>query len=266
MKLMVCGKGGCGKSTVASLLAKQYAHTGKRVVVVDAEVSTVLGPHHLLGTGIPSDLIGYFNGEDMVRKRMKSLRQVNSQPQSPLFGTWTYESIPPDFCREKEGIKLVTIGKIRDTSVACKSPWMALAREFILGLSLAENDRAVIDAEAGVEHFGRGIDAACDAVLLVIDPSHESVCLAERVSGMAEAVNVPLYFVLNKTNANTSQFLRKVIPAKNRILGEFPLDPDLLRAGAEGRALPGGYPAAAQVLESLAELQGACGPIGVKNR
>jgi CO dehydrogenase maturation factor len=257
MKLMVCGKGGCGKSTVAALLAKQYAYTGKRVVVVDAEVSTVLGPHRLLGTGVPPDLIGYFNGEQSVRAKMKSLRQTDEPPDTPLLGTWTYESIPQDFCSEKDGIKLVTIGKIRDTSVACKSPWMALARQFILGLSLAKNDRAIVDAEAGIEHFGRGIDAACDVILMVVDPSHESVRLAERVSGMADSVNVPLYYVLNKTHTNTSLFLRKVIPAKNRILGEFPHDPEILRAGTEGRALPGGYPAAAAVLDNLASLQGS---------
>ena len=256
MKLMICGKGGSGKSTVAALLAKQYVHVGKRVVVVDAEVSTVLGPHRLLGTGVPQDLIEYFNGEKSVREKMKALRQVEVPPDDPQFGTWTYDTIPQGFSSENGGVKLVTIGKIRDVTVACKSPWMALARQFILGLDLAENDRVIVDAEAGIEHFGRGIDAACDAVLMVIDPSHESVRLAERASDMANSVNVPLYFVLNKTDANTSSFLRKVIPARNRIIGEFPYDPEILRAGIEGRALPGGYPAAAAVLEDLAILQG----------
>jgi len=73
---------------------------------------------------------------------------------------------------------------------------------------------------------------------------------------MADSVNVPLYFVLNKTDANTSLFLRKAIPAGNPIIGEFLHDPELLRAGIEGRALPGGYPAAAAVLDNLAVLQG----------
>jgi CO dehydrogenase maturation factor len=257
MKLMVCGKGGSGKSTVAAFLARQYAAEGKRVIVVDAEVSTVLGPHRLLGTGVPPDLIGYFNGEKSVREKMKSLRQAAVLPDMPLLGAWTYDSIPKEFCAEKDRVKLVTVGKIRDTTVACKSPWMALARQFILGLDLDPNDRVIVDAEAGIEHFGRGIDAACDVVLMVVDPSHESILLAQRASGMAEAVNVPLYFVLNKTNANTSLFLRRIIPAGNRIVGEFPHDLEILRAGFEGRALPGGNPAAAAILETLAVMQGS---------
>lgn len=33
MKITVCGKGGCGKSTVTALLAKEYARIGKKVLV-----------------------------------------------------------------------------------------------------------------------------------------------------------------------------------------------------------------------------------------
>ena len=33
MKIAVCGKGGCGKSTVTSLLAKALARRGKEILV-----------------------------------------------------------------------------------------------------------------------------------------------------------------------------------------------------------------------------------------
>ena len=35
MKIMVCGKGGSGKSTVTALMAKEYEKQGKRVLVID---------------------------------------------------------------------------------------------------------------------------------------------------------------------------------------------------------------------------------------
>lgn len=255
MKLMICGKGGAGKSTIAALLAKQYVHDGKRVVVVDTDVSSVLGPHRLLGTDAPPDLIGYFNGAKAVKETIKTREKDEPSPATPVLGTWTFDTLPEKYCSIQNGMQLVTIGKIRDTTTGCKSPWTGLARQFILGLTPGENDRVIVDAEAGIEHFGRGIDAACDAVLVVVDPSHESIRLAERASGMADVVNVPLYFVLNKTNANTSLFLRKIIPDKNRIIGEFFQDPELLRAGLEGRALPDNYPAASAVLETIESYQ-----------
>ena len=40
MKITVCGKGGCGKSTVTTLLAKELARMGKKVLVVDSDVSS----------------------------------------------------------------------------------------------------------------------------------------------------------------------------------------------------------------------------------
>lgn len=39
MKVLVCGKGGSGKSTVAALLAKSMARRGYGVLVVDSDES-----------------------------------------------------------------------------------------------------------------------------------------------------------------------------------------------------------------------------------
>ena len=39
MKVLICGKGGSGKSTIASLLAKDLKTKGYRVLVVNADES-----------------------------------------------------------------------------------------------------------------------------------------------------------------------------------------------------------------------------------
>ena len=39
MKITVYGKGGCGKSTVTSLLAKALARRGKEILVIDSDES-----------------------------------------------------------------------------------------------------------------------------------------------------------------------------------------------------------------------------------
>ena len=252
MKLMISGKGGSGKSTVAAILAKQYARMGKRVVVLDADVSTVLGPHRLLGIGFPKDLIGHFDGPKAVKEKLKQLRQTAESPDTPPLGAWTYETIPEQYRSLKSNITFVAVGKFRDATVSCKSPWMSLVRQFILGMTLAENDQLIIDAGAGIDHFGKGIDSACDANLMVVDPSHESIRLAERAMEMADSLQVPLYFLLNKTSPHISQLLWKVLGDKDRIIGEFPLGPELLRAGLEGKELPDDYPAAVKVLDNLA--------------
>jgi len=55
MKLIVCGKGGSGKSVISALLAKDLAKRGYKVLVIDNDESN-FGLHHLLGMEIPEDL------------------------------------------------------------------------------------------------------------------------------------------------------------------------------------------------------------------
>ena len=63
MKIAVCGKGGCGKSTVTTLLAKCLAARGKEVLVIDSDESNY-GLHRQLGMEVPGDFTGYFGGNE----------------------------------------------------------------------------------------------------------------------------------------------------------------------------------------------------------
>ena len=250
MKFVICGKGGCGKSTVTTLLARQYASSGKRVIVVDTDVSNV-GIHRILGTEAPPDLSEYFGGRKPMMESVRAARENDIPQGEPLLGTWTYYTIPKEYSSIKDDVQLITIGKLRDTSEGCTCSISTLARQFILGLDLEEDDRVLIDTEAGIEHFGRGIDKLCEAILMVVDPSYESLCLVKKISEMADSVEVPLFFILNKTDESTSQILRETIPDQDHILGEFEMDTDILEAGLDGRVLPLGYPPAAKVLDNL---------------
>jgi CO dehydrogenase maturation factor len=199
----------------------------------------------------PPDLIGFFGGKEKMGEFLRASRRNEAQPDAPALGTWTYDTIPQEYRSEKDSVQLVSVGKINEATEGCKCSMSALARQFILGLTPAENDRILIDTEAGIEHFGRGFDTLCNAILMVVDPSYESQCLVEKISGMADSIGVPLYFILNKTDEITSAALQDGIPDKSRILGIFSLDPALIEAGLMGQEMPGGYPAAAAVLERL---------------
>jgi CO dehydrogenase maturation factor len=56
MKILICGKGGSGKSTIASLLAKDQQKKGCRIIVVDADESNY-GLSAQLGLNAPQKLI-----------------------------------------------------------------------------------------------------------------------------------------------------------------------------------------------------------------
>ncbi|MGB9826195.1 MAG: hypothetical protein ACPLRU_05945 [Desulfofundulus sp.] len=112
----------------------------------------------------------------------------------------------------------------------------------------------LVDTEAGVEHFGRGVVEGVDLVVMVVDPSHEAVLLAERARALATGVGKEFVAVLNKVDAETESFLRRELSAKGiPVRGAFGFSPEIMEANLTGNPLPAGN-CQEQVDELLASL------------
>ncbi len=182
MKLLVCGKGGSGKSTITALIAKSLAKKGYKVTVIDGDESN-LSLHRLLGVERPKELKELFGSRKEVFEGVKNLkfRRVEDIPEEFVSG---------------DGIRFLCVGKIHEFGEGCACPMGALLREFLKRLELGKDEFVVVDAEAGIEHFGRGVEEGCDAIVFVLDPTYESKVMMERVKSMN--VGKRIYFVLNK--------------------------------------------------------------------
>jgi len=62
MKILICGKGGSGKSTITAVLSKNLIDSGYRVLVVDADESN-FGLSALLGLADPKELMEQIGGK-----------------------------------------------------------------------------------------------------------------------------------------------------------------------------------------------------------
>jgi CO dehydrogenase maturation factor len=69
MKILICGKGGCGKSSVTALLAIELEKRGYKVIVVDNDESN-FGLHIQLGMVLPKDFALHFGGKRMVAEKL----------------------------------------------------------------------------------------------------------------------------------------------------------------------------------------------------
>jgi CO dehydrogenase maturation factor len=233
MKIVLSGKGGSGKSTITALLAEQYAKLGKRVLVVDTDESNI-GLHRLLGMEAPLDLMEYLGGKKKVTKKiMDSLQE--SSPVRFFQSIFTTQDLPEGYVEEHEGIRLIAIGKIHSFGEGCACPMGVLAKQLLSGLHLQGDEIVLTDTEAGIEHFGRGIEEGADLVLMVLDPSYESVLLTNAISKMSELRS--LYYILNKTSPEISARLREGLTYPERIIGEIPLVSSILSAGLDGRPM-----------------------------
>jgi len=246
MKISVCGKGGSGKSSIATLLANLARDRGYPVLVVDSDESNS-GLYRMLGFDSPPiPLMDLLGGKKNVLRQMKSApsRSESAQPLNVLARhEISIGDIPYPHILRRDGISLVCIGKILQSLEGCACPMGVLSREFLKKLRLKDSEMTIVDMEAGVEHFGRGVDTSIDEVLTVVEPSLESITLAERVNGLAAGSGVGnSWAVLNKVTSHEMESKLKEELDKRGIavIGAIPYDPELFEACFEGRPPAGG--------------------------
>ena len=218
MKITVCGKGGCGKSTVTTLLAKELARMEKRVLVVDSDESN-FGLHRQLGVELPRDFTEYFGGKDKAFKTMMTSGILDAMKLSAFAKKFfsedfTMADIPEEYYSEKDGVKLMSSGKIHKANEGCACTMNSI-----------------------LEQFGRGTDNSVDGILMIVDPSFESLRLSAKIADLSTSIGKPIWFCLNKLTEETAPMMEEEVGKHGAIIGRMPLDHDLGLAGLTGTEL-----------------------------
>jgi CO dehydrogenase maturation factor len=234
MKVLICGKGGSGKSTITALLAKAMARKGYNVLVVDSDESN-FGLHRQLGVEMPDDFMNYLGGKKAMGEKMRQAFQ-KGEITSLFEEKWGISEIPEAYMVKNGNIKMMAVGKIHDFGEGCACPMGALAKHLLKNIETTSEDLVLVDTEAGIEHFGRGIEEGCDLVLMVVDPSYESIRLSEKIRQLAEKAGKPLYFILNRTDKIGTHFMLETVD-KTHVLASVPSDTEVFRAGFAGEEL-----------------------------
>jgi len=235
-KISVCGKGGSGKSTVVALLAHGVRDRGYRVLVVDSDESNP-GLYRTLGFDKrPKPLLELVGGKKKVFPTFSE--KAESRENLLTREEFRIADIPGDYVVERDGVGLVCIGKILQSLEGCACPMGVLSREFLKRLSLQKNEVAVVDMEAGIEHFGRGVETSIDSVLIVTEPSFDSLELAEKINTLAAEVGVKrVWTILNKIRSREIALrLREELEERGiSVIGSIGYDPEIFQSGLEGR-------------------------------
>jgi len=232
VKIAICGKGGCGKSTTTALLAKALARAGKRVLVVDSDESNY-GLHRQLGMELPKDFTAFFGGKENVLKDM----MLSNFAHKFFDGPWSLSDIPEGYCGEKDGVMLMASGKIHQANEGCACAMNDVMKQFIANLQLTSDEFALMDMEAGIEHFGRGVDNGVDMLLMIVEPSFESLRLSKKIQELGASIGKPVRFVLNKVTDDTRQTMVEAIADSEKIAAVLPADAQIAAAGLAGEEL-----------------------------
>ncbi len=240
-KVMICGRGGSGKSTLVALLAKELGEKEK-VLVMDADESN-LGLGIMLGLEPPAKtLLDYLGGKPAIREKLMAMLKSEGSEQVSLFTEkLAVDNLPPECVHSGGAVAWLRVGKIEHCMEGCACSMGAVARAFLKELAIAEHQWVLIDTEAGVEHFGRGVLEGVDTVLMVVDPSFEAVLLAEKAKKMAREARKLFLVVLNKVDEKTEPVLREHLMARGiEVAGVLPYSPAITQANLVGNPLEAG--------------------------
>ena len=241
MKILICGKGGCGKSTIVALLAKEIAARKNTVLVIDSDESNI-GLHSRLGMQKPNDFMNNFGGKKLLFEKIKEIKDRRR-----------LEDLPTDYLIKKGNIRLLSMGKIYQFGEGCACPINVLSSKFLEILDLKEGEFLITDTDAGIEHFGRGVEKGVDILLIIIDPSQESILLAKKISELGKQVDKPVYYILNRvTDQETRDFLLNSID-REKVIAIIPENKEIFMSGLAGNEFNlyvGGIKEIADMLES----------------
>ena len=243
-KIAVCGKGGSGKSVLVRLLAAGMRARGQRVLVVDSDESNT-GLYRMLGfPDPPAPLTELMGGKKKVEEEIEAKIRAGVPEMAVQLMTdeISVADIPPGHIVEKDGTRLVSIGKILLALEGCACPMGIVSRSFLKKLRLEPDEIAIVDMEAGVEHFGRGVETSIDCILVVVEPSLDSLELAWRISELSHQLKIgDVWAVVNKvTSEELAARLRDELDNRGvTVIGSVRYDPEIFESCLEGRPLSG---------------------------
>jgi len=226
MKIAFTGKGGVGKTTLASLFIQALSKAEKEVLAVDCDPDSNLA--RTLGFKDADKITPIANMEDMINERMgvekgnKSFFKLNPK----------IDDIPEKFSKNKGNIKLIVMGAVEKGGEGCMCPENAFVKNLLNHLILKKNEHLIMDMEAGVEHFGRGTASSCDFVLVVVEPSVNSIETAKKISSFAKDIGIKkIYAIGNKVRSEEdTEFIKKELKSI-RLIETIEFDKNFLAWG-----------------------------------
>jgi CO dehydrogenase maturation factor len=226
--IAVSGKGGVGKTAVATLIILYLAKKdGVSILGIDADPDTNL-----------PEAIG-----QEINKTVGDVRE-DFQKDRSSFSASTDKALLLEYkimgiLSEGERYDLIAMG--RSEGPGCYCAVNHQLRE-IIDVVTKNYDFTVIDAEAGLEHLSRRTIRDVDLMFIVTDPSKKGLHTAKRIKKLADEVDIrckKTYLIANKIKTEDEQVkLNEYVNELGlEMIGSIPFDDKIESLDFDGKPL-----------------------------
>jgi len=223
MKVAFTGKGGVGKTTVASLLIRSLVGDKRRVLAVDCDPDANLAG--ALGFPNAGEIIPISKMKDLIHERMEI------KDGAPILYKMNprIDDIPGKFVNKLGSIDLITMGTVEKGGSGCVCPESVFMRSLLGEIVLGEGEDIVMDMDPGIEHIGRRTANSVDWFITVVEPSAKSVETAQKIKKLALEIGIKDIFVVgNKVRNNKDKDFIRSRFEEEVIMGTIPVSDEIL--------------------------------------
>ena len=232
MKLAITGKGGVGKTTLSSTLARLYADEGRTVLAADVDPDANLG----LALGLTQEEVDEIVPISKMRTLVEERTGASAANQFYKLNPYVAD-IPDTFSKDINGVKLLVMGTVDVGGSGCVCPEHVMLKSILSAMTYRKNDVVIMDMEAGLEHLGRGTAQGMDQFIVVIEPGARSVQTYRNVKRLAKDLGVKrVRVVANKVRDQQDEdFVRSIIPEED-LLGCIHYNTEVIDADRQGKS------------------------------
>ncbi len=253
MKIAFLGKGGSGKSTLSTAVAK-YLHTqGNEVLAIDADhnmdlVWNLMGSDSLPYLGESVSDINEYSGIT----RNESYKKIFDKGLSPKFSLNPMDSFTQKYTASiANGFSLMASGPHTETILSgnkCSHSLSTSLKVYLPFLELNDSQAVVVDEKASSDAAGTGVPTGFTVSYIAVEPTPHSIKAAHQIAHTLDFYDAPYEFVLNKVSNDESK-LFAVSSLKKEPIAVFPFaasldENELLKLVVHARTIEKSNPSA----------------------